>query len=133
MVRERDLAIRASLGAGRRRLFGQVMGETVALGLLGSVAGVALAWALLRVFVALAPVNFPRIAAIQLDGTVLLFSVAVAIVAGLIAGLAPAVHLLRSDLNGVMRSGGTAAPPRGAPGPPAGCWWCRKWRWPWRS
>ena len=39
VVRERDLAIRASLGAGRRRLFGQVMGETVALGLLGSVAG----------------------------------------------------------------------------------------------
>jgi putative ABC transport system permease protein len=106
VVGERDLAVRASLGAGRRRLFGQVMGETVALGLMGSVVGIALAWGLLRVFVALAPVNFPRLAAITLDTRVLLFSLAVAAVAGLIAGLAPAIHLLRSDLNAVIRSGG---------------------------
>ena len=52
VVRERDLAIRASLGAGRRRLFGQVMGETVALGILGSVVGIGLAWGILRVFAA---------------------------------------------------------------------------------
>lgn len=107
VVRERDLAVRASLGAGRRRLFGQVMGETMALGLLGSVVGIALAWGLLRLFVSLAPVNFPRLAAITLDTRVLLFSLAVAVVAGLIAGIAPAIHLLRSDLNAVIRSGGT--------------------------
>jgi putative ABC transport system permease protein len=105
VVRERDLAIRASLGAGRRRLFGQVMRETIALGVLGSVAGIGLAWGLLRVFVALAPANFPRLAAITLDASVLGFSLVVAIAAGLIAGLAPAIHLLRSDLNGVIRSG----------------------------
>ena len=67
VVRERDLAIRASLGAGRRRLFGQVMGETIALGMLGSVVGIGLAWGLLRIFVSLAPANFPRLAAITLD------------------------------------------------------------------
>ena len=67
VVRERDLAIRASLGAGRRRLFGQVMGETIALGMLGSVVGIGLAWGLLRIFVSLAPANFPRLAAISLD------------------------------------------------------------------
>ncbi len=105
VVRERDLAIRASLGAGRRRLFGQVMGETLALGLLGSAVGIGLAWGLLRIFVSLAPVNFPRLAAITLDSSVLGFSLVVAIVAGLIAGLAPAIHLLRSDLNSVIRSG----------------------------
>ncbi|MGH9385832.1 MAG: FtsX-like permease family protein, partial [Vicinamibacterales bacterium] len=105
VVRERDLAIRASLGAGRRRLVGQVMGETVALGTLGSIAGVGLAWALLRVFVAMAPPNFPRIAAISVDLSVLWFSLAVAVGAGLVAGLAPALHLLRSDLNAVIRSG----------------------------
>ena len=59
LVRERDLAVRASLGH-RAQLFGQVMGETVALALLGSVAGLALAWGLLRLFVAMAPANFPR-------------------------------------------------------------------------
>ena len=106
VVRERDLAVRASLGAGRRRLFGQVMGETVALGAMGSVVGIALAWALLRLFVTLAPVSFPRLAAISLDTGVLLFSLAVAVAAGLIAGVAPAIHLLRSDLNAVIRSGG---------------------------
>jgi putative ABC transport system permease protein len=109
VVRERDLAIRASLGAGRRRLFGQVMGETIALGIMGSVVGIGLAWGLLRIFVTLAPPNFPRIAAIALDQRVLLFSLVVAVTAGLIAGLAPALHLLRSDLNGVMRSGSRGA------------------------
>ena len=109
VVRERDLAIRASLGAGRRRLFGQVMGETIALGVLGSVVGIGLAWALLRVFVTLAPVNFPRLAAIDLDISVLAFSLIVAVFAGLVAGLAPAIHLLRSDLNAVVRSGGNRA------------------------
>jgi putative ABC transport system permease protein len=114
VVRERDLAVRASLGAGRRRLFGQVMGETVALGVMGSVVGIALAWALLRIFVTLAPVNFPRLAAITLDTGVLGFSLVVAIAAGVIAGLAPAIHLLRSDLNAVIRSGGNPGWSRGA-------------------
>jgi putative ABC transport system permease protein len=106
VVRERDLAVRASLGAGRRRLFGQVMGETIALGVMGSMVGIGLAWGLLRIFVTLAPVNFPRLAAIALDTGVLTFSLAVAVLSGLIAGLAPAIHLLRSDLNAVIRAGG---------------------------
>ena len=105
VVRERDLAIRASLGAGRKRLFGQVMGETIALGVLGSVVGIGLAWGLLQIFVSLAPANFPRLAAITLDTRVLGFSLVVAVIAGLIAGLAPAIHLIRSDLNSVIRSG----------------------------
>ncbi len=109
VVRERDLAIRASLGAGRRRLFGQVMGETIALAVLGSMVGIALAWGLLRVFVSLAPTNFPRLAAIHLDASVLGFALIVAVFAGLVAGIAPAVHLLRSDLNAVVRSGGNRA------------------------
>jgi putative ABC transport system permease protein len=114
VVRERDLAVRASLGAGRRRLFGQVMGETIALGVMGSVVGIGLAWALLRLFVSLAPVNFPRLAAITLDTRVLLFSLVIAVVAGVIAGIAPAIHLLRSDLNAVIRSGGNRGATAGA-------------------
>jgi putative ABC transport system permease protein len=105
VVRERDLAIRASLGAGRSRLVSQVLGETMALGAVGSVAGIGLAWALLRVFVSLAPPNFPRIAAVSLDLRVLWFSLAVAVAAGLLAGMAPALHLLRSDLVAVIRAG----------------------------
>jgi putative ABC transport system permease protein len=114
VVRERDLAVRASLGAGRGRLFGQVMGETMARGVLGSVAGIAMAWGLLRLFVSLAPVNFPRLAAISLDTGVLGFSLIVAIVSGVIAGLAPAIHLLRSDLNSVIRSAGSRSATAGS-------------------
>ena len=114
VVRERDLAIRASLGAGRRRLFGQVMGETIALGLLGSVVGIGLAWGLLRLFVSLAPVNFPRLAAITLDTGVLGFSLVVAVAAGVIAGVAPALHLLRADLNSVIRAGGSRSATAGS-------------------
>ncbi|HUQ87948.1 MAG TPA: ABC transporter permease, partial [Vicinamibacterales bacterium] len=106
VVRERDLAIRASLGAGRSRLFGQVMGETMALGILGSIVGIGFAWGLLRIFVTLAPVNFPRLAAISLDASVLGFALFIAVFAGVIAGLPPGIHLLRSDLNAVIRSGG---------------------------
>jgi putative ABC transport system permease protein len=109
VVRERDLAIRASLGAGRRRLFGQVMGETIALAVLGSVVGIGLAWGLLRIFVSLAPVNFPRLAAINLEISVLGFALIVAVFAGVVAGVAPAIHLLRSDLNAVIRAGGNRA------------------------
>jgi putative ABC transport system permease protein len=105
VVRERDLAVRASLGASRGQLVGQVMGETVALGLLGSAAGLGLAWALLRAFVASAPANFPRLAAIGLDLRVLGFAGVAAMVAGLVAGLAPALHLLRADVNAVVRAG----------------------------
>jgi putative ABC transport system permease protein len=107
VVQERDLAIRSSLGAGRSRLLGLVLGETLTLGALGAALGLLLAWMLLRVFVAQAPVNFPRLSAIRLDGTVLLFTTLVAIVAGVVAGLAPALHLLRPDLNGVLRAGAT--------------------------
>jgi len=78
----------------------------MALGILGSVVGIGLAWGLLRIFVSLAPVNFPRLAAIGLDANVLGFAALIAIFAALVAGLPPVIHLLRSDLNSVIRSGG---------------------------
>ena len=107
VARERDLAVRASLGAGRRQLVSQVLGETVALGLIGSVAGAALAWALLRTFVGMAPPNFPRLAAVTLDLRVLALTALVGIAAGIVAGLLPAVHLFRSDLNAASHGGAT--------------------------
>ncbi len=105
VVRERDLAIRASLGASRTRLFAQVMGETVVLGLAGSAVGLALAWGLLRIFVIQAPPSFPRLAAIDLDLPVLVFCLGAALVAGVAAGLAPALHLFRSELNAAVQAG----------------------------
>ena len=96
-------ARRSARGAGVSSR--QVMGETLVLGLAGGVTGLALAWALLRVFVTQAPASFPRLAAIDLDLPVLLFSFVVAVVAAAMAGLAPAVNLVRADLNTAVRSG----------------------------
>lgn len=110
VARERDLAVRASLGASARQLVSQLLGETIALGLIGSVAGAMLAWALIRTFVVMAPPNFPRLAAIAVDLRVLGITVAVGVASGLIAGLLPALHLIRSDLNAASHGG----PTRGA-------------------
>lgn len=107
VARERDLIVRASLGAGRRQLVSQVLGETVALGVAGSVAGAALAWALLRAFVAVAPPNFPRLSAIAIDVRVLAITIGVGVLSGLIAGLLPAIGLVRSDLTAASHGGAT--------------------------
>lgn len=107
VARERDLAVRASLGASRRQLVSQVLGETVALGMVGSAVGAALAWALLGSFVAMAPPNFPRLSAIALDFRILAITSIVGVLSGLIAGLLPALHLTRSDLNAASHGGAT--------------------------
>jgi predicted permease len=106
VVRERDLAVRASLGGSRARLLGQVAAETLALGIAAAIAGAALAWLIVRLFVALAPAGFPRVDAIAIDWRVLLFAGAVAIFTALAAGIAPALHLMRANLNDVARAGG---------------------------
>lgn len=107
VARERDLAVRASLGASRHQLVSQVLGETVALGVVGSVAGAALAWALLRGFVAVAPPNFPRLSAITIDVRVLAITIGVGVLSGLVAGLLPALNLVRSELTAASHGGAT--------------------------
>lgn len=106
VVRQRDLAIRASIGGSRARLLGQVAAESVALGAVALVFGSAVAWLVVRLFVAWAPANFPRIDAIGIDARVLLFAAGVAMLTALVAGLGPAAHLMRSNLNDVTRAGG---------------------------
>jgi putative ABC transport system permease protein len=107
VTRQREIAIRTSLGAGRSRLLRQLLTEAVILGLLGSAGGLLLAAALVRGFVLAAPANFPRLAGIELDMRVLAFSMLVAIAASITAALAPALHLLRWQPNEALRAGGT--------------------------
>ena len=106
VVRERDLAIRASLGGSRARLLSQVAAESFAFGMVASVIGGAIAWAIVHLFVTWAPANFPRIDAIAINGRVLLFAMAVAIGTALVAGIGPALHLSRANLNDLTRAGG---------------------------
>ncbi len=88
--REKELAVRAALGAGAGRLRRQMLAEVVPLSLAGAAGGIALAWLLLRVFAPLFPAQIPRIDSAGLNTTVLAFATGVSLLVVLIASLLPA-------------------------------------------
>jgi putative ABC transport system permease protein len=92
VARQRELAIRVALGAGRARLARQMLAESLLLSAAGGAAGCLLAYALLKVFVAIAPAGIPHLAGASLDARVLLFGVAVSLVCGTAFGLVPALY-----------------------------------------
>ncbi|HEY6991847.1 MAG TPA: ABC transporter permease, partial [Bryobacteraceae bacterium] len=100
--RERELATRAALGAGRGRLLSQALTESTALGLLGVLPGCALAWALLKLFQFIAPIGIPRLQQAAIDPRVLFCALAIALLSSLIFGLAPSFagsgHMLKHFL-----------------------------------
>jgi len=96
--RSREVAIRASLGAGRLRLAQQFLTESIVLAMLGGVAGVVLAWWLLNALLPILPVNVPSENPPALDLRVLGFSFLVSCLTGVLFGLLPALRLSRADL-----------------------------------
>ncbi len=84
-----EFALRAALGAGRRRIAALLLCESAVIGLLGSICGLGLAWAALRFLVALAPAGLPRISDIGINLPVLLFTLAIALLTSLLVGLIP--------------------------------------------
>jgi predicted permease len=103
--REREVAVRVALGAGRSRLIRELLTESLVVSAIGGALGVGLAWALVRVLPVAAPDDFPRLDSVQLDARALAFAVAVSITAGLIAGLVPALRGARPDLLPALREG----------------------------
>jgi putative ABC transport system permease protein len=95
--RERDLAVRAALGAGRSRLTRMLLAESAALSVLGGGLGVAFTFGLVHSVVTLAPPGFPRVDEVGVNGAVLLFALGVTAFATLASGLAPAWRLGRVD------------------------------------
>jgi predicted permease len=106
LARRKELAIRAALGAGRVRVFQQLLVETLMLALLGGAAGLLLAGASLSATARLLAAQVPRADEITIDGRVLLFVCAVSLVTGVLAGVMPAIRAGRSDLNSALKEGG---------------------------
>jgi len=103
--RQREIAIRTAMGAGRGRLARQLLTESVLLSVLGGTAGLVLAYAAVQGLVASNPINLPRMDAVGLDAPVLLFTGGITIVLGLLFGLAPALQAARPALHGMLKDG----------------------------
>jgi putative ABC transport system permease protein len=104
--REREIAVRTALGAGRIRLIRQMVTESVVLFVAGGALGLLLALWAPRVLVALYGEDLPRQRAIGLDGSVLLFTLVLSLVSGVLFGLAPALSATRGGLFGALKEGG---------------------------
>jgi putative ABC transport system permease protein len=104
--RRREMAVRAALGAGGRRLIRQMLTESMLLAGLGGAAGIGLAYAGLAALEKMIPPGFAGDARIAIDGRLLLFAVAVSVVTGLVFGIAPAVAAARWSLVDALKQGG---------------------------
>jgi putative ABC transport system permease protein len=104
-ARNREISIRAALGADRGRLVTQFLTESLVLSLSGGVLGLLLAMWGMDALLAIIGDGLPRATEVQLDGRVVLFTGAVSVLTGLLFGLVPALQASRADLHGAMREG----------------------------
>jgi putative ABC transport system permease protein len=103
--RQQELAIRQALGASRGRIAGDLLFESLVLGLMGGAAGLGLAWAALRLLVSIAPAYLPRLENLTIDGPVILFTVALSLMASALFGLVPVIKHSAPNVNAALRGG----------------------------
>ena len=103
--RQKEMGIRAALGAGRWRVARQLLTESVLLAVCGSALGLLMAYWGLKALVALAPADFPSANSIGISGRVLLFTMALSLLTGLIFGLIPALQISQPALSEVLKDG----------------------------
>jgi len=104
--RAKEMPVRSALGAGRARLVRQMLSESVLLAIIGGIAGVALAWWGTFALANLSPKELPRAHEIRIDVPVLLFALAVSVLAGVLFGLVPALRASRADPNESLKDMG---------------------------
>ena len=104
-ARQKEIAVRSALGAGRRRVIRQLLTESMMLSLLGGAAGLAIATACLEAIRAMHPGNIPRLDELGMDYRVFGFALAISIFTGIAFGLLPALRVARVDLNTTLKLG----------------------------
>ena len=104
--RQHELAIRTALGAGGAQIAQEFLVESVFLGVLGGAAGLGMAYWALRLLVTIAPASLPRLENITIDPLVLLFTLAISLVAGLLFGLIPVIKYAAPGVAATLRAGG---------------------------
>ena len=105
-VREKEIALRISLGAGRVRLARQLLTESVLLSLIGGVLGILMGWSSLHFVISLLQRRLPQAIAIHLDGRILVFALLLSLATGLVFGMAPVLQLIRGNLHDRLKQGG---------------------------
>ncbi len=102
-LRQQEFSVRAALGANRSRLIAPILIEAALLSAMGTVAGLALAWAGILALRALAPTNLPRLDDVRIDGAVLAYSALAGLASAAIFGIVPALRASRPALMNVLR------------------------------
>ncbi len=108
-ARQREISVRLAIGAGRMRIVRQLLTESCVLGVLGALGGYALTALAWKILPAIAPVSIPRLATAQADGTIFSFTLALAMINGILFGIAPAIRLARVKESNALGSRGAAA------------------------
>jgi len=104
--RQREIAVRTALGAGRGRVMAQFLTENLLLAGLGAAAGLLLALGGVKALVALSPADIPRVDTVAVDARVILFLLAVTVLTAALFGLAPAMQATAGNLSGALKEGG---------------------------
>lgn len=104
--RSHEMATRSSLGAGQRRLLGQLMTENLVLGLVGGAVGLLLAMWAISSLVAMSPVDLPRLENVHFDRTVYAYTLGISVLVGLTFGLIPGLRAGRTDPGTALKAGG---------------------------
>jgi putative ABC transport system permease protein len=105
-VRQKEIAIRAAVGASRLRLLRQLLTESVLLSLMGGLVGLAIALLAVKALRVFGLESVPRLNEVGVDGRVMAFTFLIALLTGIVFGLAPALRASRVDLNKVLKEGG---------------------------